>query len=412
MAEHLLTVWNPIVDANAVKAHVDVLTSPRDYVWWGRVYRMQRSGSDAMSADELAARFGHVQAFRDRMRGDFVLYVTDHRYMHACRASEIVFGDALPESERRFVPSYYARCAVAMWFRVHDVRALSFDALRTLTYAQQTLGAVVDGAMSGPERTMRKYDRRYDPYASVFYRYPLVVEGPATDAVFARAELEKGHARFADAPGVVYPRRVEEAAAELKEAWGETWTGLEDATRILVANARARVPELALGLDPAAAFIYVAKALEHEVCECVLADLQRLADVERTMPSDVADLVKLVDDDGTARDRTLGAAMHVFLKRQVLSKLALADVDAVIRESAFRARFTRLVDLRNAAVHAPGTKRRLGAADFRKALGEVFPADGPGDGRFLFAQVLMMKQAIRARLVEVDGAPARRSWRP
>jgi hypothetical protein len=76
------------------------------------------------------------------------------------------------------------------------VRALSYDLVTTLEWLRRELGVVRDGA-TGLDGL--PFARAYDGYASLAFRYPTVVDGPESRALFDDAARSAKVARFAKA---------------------------------------------------------------------------------------------------------------------------------------------------------------------------------------------------------------------
>jgi hypothetical protein len=166
---HLLGVWNPSYEADAMVAHIAVLlkharaardgkASPDDvYVWWGKLrspYKQEPLPhlSDILALDEV------LKAEDDAV--ELHLYLTDYRSLNVAHVGEITAADVLSDSgETRHLPSYYRTIdrAADCWFWLWDIRPLVLDdttavmeelrRLRNTRYANQRVslyGGMVD----------------------------------------------------------------------------------------------------------------------------------------------------------------------------------------------------------------------------------------------------------------------------
>lgn len=147
---HLLTVWNPAYQVDALEEHVHALRVrtaesrrlheqaerrgeesdgpfERAYVWWGLVRSPNRVGD---LSSEVQASLRRVQA---QLAGDDVpethLYITDFQSLYVADLVHVHIVDAdgpLPDDEAPHVPEYYGEKGLICeaWFQLADVRSL------------------------------------------------------------------------------------------------------------------------------------------------------------------------------------------------------------------------------------------------------------------------------------------------
>ncbi len=137
MPKHLLTVWNPSYETDALQLHLEVLLrrmaefragdSDEDhaYVWWGKVRSSNRQAPLPHLADVIAL---DPPAEPDATAPEFHLYLTDYRSLYVAHVSEITRDDVLAE-DAAAVPAYYAerKLNCDCWFRLWDIRRLVHD---------------------------------------------------------------------------------------------------------------------------------------------------------------------------------------------------------------------------------------------------------------------------------------------
>lgn len=256
--EQLLTVWNPYFHPQTIQVHVEALRK-NGKVWWGRLYRGRE-----LNEEEAKAKFAEVRRIAGEAEAagrDLVLFATNHVQLHALRVDQVRFGSTLPEEERPFVLSYYRELEArpALWFRVLDVRALSFDQLETLRYFFDS-GEVEAGLIG------------FDPFAAYKWEYPIVVRGPAAERLFdpsllrGRARLHAHHAE------TLFPPEVQRARREVGRRLGPLWERLEEKSRHFLASGwlvHSRYGSLR-DFDRSSSFSGVARAVETELCEATI----------------------------------------------------------------------------------------------------------------------------------------------
>ena len=267
-----LVVWNPLFEPDTILAHVDHWRASGQgeerATWWGRIYD---APPDRMPRPELVSALEEaIEACTQTLheRGRVVLFATDFRQLHALEVDAIRYtlhdAEAAPAPEER--PGYYRNRRVIAWFRVRDVRALSFEALDTLQYLREHV---------------RVQDSRYgyDPYASFGLRYPTFVRGPGPEELFDAARAKMGIGRFADLSDTVYPPRLANARKDLEKLLGsDTWNGLDDASRLFLASARILVLQrsaLDAQLEMTPVVMYLSNVVEREVVAGVLQPVVR-----------------------------------------------------------------------------------------------------------------------------------------
>ncbi|MCC6929951.1 MAG: hypothetical protein IT359_13295 [Gemmatimonadaceae bacterium] len=153
-AQHLLGVWNPSYDADAMSQHLQVLlqhartyrssgASGDDgevYVWWGKVRSSNRQQPLA-HLDQILALDAALQHERAR---ELHLYLTDYRSLYVAHVAEITADDVLEDDEQEHVPEYYRRNRLACdcWFKLFDIRrVVSEDTLAVISELKQLRNA-------------------------------------------------------------------------------------------------------------------------------------------------------------------------------------------------------------------------------------------------------------------------------
>ncbi|MEP7384751.1 MAG: hypothetical protein ABI910_23980, partial [Gemmatimonadota bacterium] len=135
---HLLAVWNPSYDADALDAHVTLLLAHarefraghRDeddvYVWWGKLRSKYRQ-EPLPHLPEILALDGPLQADG---APEHHLYLTDYRSLYVAHLAEVCADDVrLDDEEAEHIPPYYTNSDLAAdcWFRLWDIRRLVLD---------------------------------------------------------------------------------------------------------------------------------------------------------------------------------------------------------------------------------------------------------------------------------------------
>jgi len=181
MTRHLLAVWNPSYEADALQLHLEVLlrtmaehragTREDDdvYVWWGKV----RSARRQQPLDALA----------DPEKGgpEVNLYLTDYRSLYVAHLGEVTTDDVREDSaEVACVPKYYAERGLNcdFWFRLFDIRRLVLDDTPSVVRELQSL------------RNTRYQDQPVSLYGGMT-ELPLIVTRPDETAWFDRDTRER-----------------------------------------------------------------------------------------------------------------------------------------------------------------------------------------------------------------------------
>lgn len=142
---HLLTVWSPIVDANAMEQHLRILqdaarqhhngrlSADDVYVWWGKLRSPNRQAPlphlDAILATE-------TEQTRDDPGEETHLYLTDYSSLYVAHLGEV--RKEPPSRQDRRVPPMYWQLSKRLgkkhdpdvcdcWFRLWDIRRLVED---------------------------------------------------------------------------------------------------------------------------------------------------------------------------------------------------------------------------------------------------------------------------------------------
>ncbi len=347
--EHqLLTVWNPYFEPETIQVHVELLRQ-HGKVWWARLYRGQPIDTEA-----ARAKYAHVAEIWPPSRKEGVLFATNFVMLHALRVDAVIFGRALPPEEVAFAPAHYFQepeDAVgpwpALWFRVRDVRALSFNQVETLRHF---FDRVIDAADFG-----------YDPFASFKWRYPVVVRGPTVERLFDRALLGGRGRIFADLPETLFPPEVQNARRQLEERLGPHWGRLEERSRIFLASSWVVFNQYRKhrDFDLSSALTGAARAVETELCTHIVKPTVRALRIEALFG---------------AQPLTLGAAAK-FLDA-VAERAREAGVTALWELAAnetWRAWLDRFVDLRNDSMHTTQVRRGRVIEAWNELLAEDTP---------------------------------------
>ncbi len=137
MPRHLLTVWNPSYEADALQQHLELLLQRmadfregrRDeeeaYVWWGKVRSSNRQQPLPHLTDVLQL---DPPAEPNPEAPELHLYLTDYRSLYVALVSEITQDDVLAD-DADAVPAYYRERQLHCdcWFRLWDIRRLVHD---------------------------------------------------------------------------------------------------------------------------------------------------------------------------------------------------------------------------------------------------------------------------------------------
>ncbi len=236
MPHHLLAVWNPTYEADAMQQHLQVLLSTMRehragecgadevYVWWGKV----RSANRQAPLPHLAEVLKADAAIGDGPGAPEVhLYLTDYRSLYVAHLGEVTAED---RSHDPAAPAYYRRNDLVCdcWFQLWDVRRLVWDDTTAVSHELAQL------------RNTRYHDRPVSLYGGMV-DLPLIVTraddtrwfDPATRARYTGGRFWAEH--DAELAG------VGELQRELREnRFGAmAWAALDPAARSFIASAEA-----------------------------------------------------------------------------------------------------------------------------------------------------------------------------
>lgn len=138
MPRHLVGVWNPSYEADAMDGHVALLLEharafrakqcdeEEVYVWWGKLRSRYRQGP--------LPHLGDVLALDEPLRGEEPpethLYLTDYRSLYVAHLAEVTAEDVREwPGEGSHLPDYYKQSGVHAdcWFRLFDIRRVVLD---------------------------------------------------------------------------------------------------------------------------------------------------------------------------------------------------------------------------------------------------------------------------------------------
>lgn len=183
LRRHLLGVWNPSYEADAMDAHIALLLAQarelragaRDeddvYVWWGKV-RSQYRQEALPHLDEILA-IDEELVSDDGQRPEVHLYLTDYRSLYVAHVAGITAEEiAADEDEAEHVPAYYREKELRAdcWFQLWDIRRLVLDdtpaviaelrKLRNTRYHGQRV-SLYGGMVELPLVVTREHDARW-----------------------------------------------------------------------------------------------------------------------------------------------------------------------------------------------------------------------------------------------------------
>lgn len=267
LPHHLLAVWNPSYDADALDAHVEVLlrharefrAGLRDenevYVWWGKLRSPYRQAPLPHLAEILAVDDA-ISASED---AELHLYLTDYRSLYVAHLGGVSADDLRDDlGEQDHVPPYYAELGhpADCWFQLWDIRRLVLDDSPGVIEQLRHL------------RNVRYHDQRVSLYGGMV-DLPLLVTRPDGARWFderTREQLTDGHhwVEFdAERAGAGEMQR------ELRENrfGGALWANLDPAARAFIATAEHlfRVHRTDAAFDLSAVVVDFAKAVEVQV---------------------------------------------------------------------------------------------------------------------------------------------------
>lgn len=296
---HLVAVWNPSYERDAMEEHIALLlraarayrAGARDeddvYVWWGKVRSSNRQ-QPLPHLGEILALDEDLAGLEDEGR-ETHLYLTDYRSLYVAHLAGITDADVSDEVEH--VPEYYRAKSLACdcWFQLWDIRRVVLDDTPAVVEELKRL------------RNTRYHDRPVSLYGGMV-ELPLI----ATRADGARyfdqetRDLLTGGRHWvefdAERGGVGGMQR------ELREnRFGSAaWSSLDPAARAFIATAESlyRLHRDDAGFDFSTVIVDFAKALEVQ-CNALL----RLALAGAPAPS------RIVNVDGAMVDLSHATAL-------------------------------------------------------------------------------------------------------
>jgi hypothetical protein len=312
MLRHLLGVWNPSYENDAMDHHIDVLlrharafrdgTAGEDdvYVWWGKLrspYRQQ----PLPHLDEVLALDAQLSA----EDAETHLYLTDYRSLYVAHLGAIAGDDVRrhPE-EKAHIPAYYfdatANHNADCWFKLWDIRRVVLDDTPAVIAELRYL------------RNVHYHDQRVSLYGGIVDP-PLIVTRP--DAVWwfdeeMREQLTDGlHWVEFDAERA----GAGEMQRELRDhRFGpRAWGNLDPAARSFIATAEQqfRAHRGDAAFDLATVIVGFAKAMELQVNRIVREVMADAPDNLRLFRDEKYD--DTVDLSATRRSWSLGALAKI-----------------------------------------------------------------------------------------------------
>lgn len=341
----VLLVWNPLHEPRSIEVHVEHLRTG-SATWWGRIYGRPRETptrgpSPAVTTMVDRTRRHVEQALAEA--GEVTVFVTNHTSLHALRVTEVRGAEARPPLDA--IPEYYRDKLALQWFKVVDVRALSYDQTSTLDYLREVRFAreVLDVAGPWPRVGEAATEfHGYDPFASMAYRYPLPVE-LADDADPTFWQPPEGLRRFVDDEEAAFPHALLAALERLEGRVPALWGRISRPARLLVANGE--VSRDALGsrssFGLASAILGLATAVEHELREGLVLPLL-VHTLPEVAPPPVVTLRRHFEEAGYPWSRNLGGL-----------QIALGGIAATLAKSGLAPRYPEL--------HGLGDQRKPGS---------------------------------------------------
>lgn len=362
-ARHLLAVWNPSYDADALDAHVAVLlrharefrAGQRDeddvYVWWGKLRSQYRQ--------EPLPHLPQILALDESLQADdseeHHLYLTDYRSLYVAHLAEVRADDVRHDAdEAEHVPPYYTQLGLPAdcWFRLWDIRRLVLDDAPAVIEQLRQL------------RNARYHGQRVSLYGGMV-DLPLLVSRPDEARWFderTREQLTDGrHWVEFDAERT----GAGEMQRELREnRFGATlWMNLDPAARGFIATAERlfRDHRTDAAFDLSSVIIDFAKAVEVQVNALLRVALAgadrslRLRNVDgRTVdllaegPWTLGDLGHAITADHERRDWLRHALVHgqwfTGSLPAIIEELRVVRNDAAHGKATDRARVVQLRD--------------------------------------------------------------------
>ena len=303
---HLVAVWNPSYERDALALHLDVLLSRmkavraagRDdedddaFVWWGKV-RSRNRQSPLPHAADLLALDGEIAASLEQGI-EHHLYLTDYRSLSVAHLAEVRAGDdASVLQDTAHMPPYYAARGFSSdcWFKLWDIRRVVVDD----TPAVQAELAKL--------RNVRYHDRPVSLYGGMT-DLPLIVTRADTTPWFdpdARDQLTGGR-HWAEFDGDTAGTGVMEAELRDHRFGASLWTALDPLARRFIATAEQlyRAHWREAGFDLGVVVLNLAKAVEVQLTVIVRAALR-----------EAPPAIRMVNVEGSSVDLADGRALSL-----------------------------------------------------------------------------------------------------
>ncbi len=264
---HLVGVWNPSYESDAMDAHVSLLSSfardfrakrreeDRVYVWWGKL-RSQYRQAPLPHLDDIVALDDAINPEDDATRREHHLYLTDYRSLYVAHLGGVTRDDVRTlDDEAEHVPAYYHESALPAdcWFHLWDIRRLVLDDTPAVIAELRHL------------RNVRYHDQRVSLYGGMV-ELPLVVTRPDG----ARWFDERTRAQLTDGRHWVEHDAERTGAGEMQRELrenrfgGALWENLDPAARAFIATAEQlyRAHRHDAAFDLSTVVVDFAKALE------------------------------------------------------------------------------------------------------------------------------------------------------
>ena len=301
LTTHLLTVWNPTYEADALQLHLEVLLATmrearegnRDhddvFVWWGKVRSVNRQAPLPHLQDVLAVD-AQIET-DDADAPEVQIYLTDYRSLYVAHVGAVKSGSDFTLDAQ--VPAYYAARGLKCdcWFMLWDIRQLVWDDTTAVATTLATL------------RNTRSNDRPVSIYGGVV-DLPLLVTCADDTRWFEDATRERYTGGRFWAESDAEQRGVGEMQRELRlNRFGTAaWTAFDTGVRRFIASAeatfRTHCDDMAFELSPV--IVSLASGMEVQVNL-----LLRVA--MRGEPADV----RFTNIDGQSVDLALSGALSL-----------------------------------------------------------------------------------------------------
>ena len=368
---HLLAVWNPSYESDAMQLHLEVLLSAlREtragtrsdddaYVWWGKVKSANRQ-QPLPHLDQILALDSLIDAGDDPP--ELNLYLTDYRSLYVAHLGGVTRDDM--SGEQGAVPAYYRDNGLSCdcWFQLWDVRRLVLDDTPSVVHELAKL------------RNVRYHDRPVSLYGGMT-DLPLLVTRTDETRWFdeeTRNRLTGG--RY----WVEYDAERTGAGAMQKELrenrfGSAAWAALDPAARGFLASAEVvfRRHRDDAAFDLSAVVVDLANAMEVQT-NAVLQQAMRGA----------PQAVRFANVEGRSVDLaregplTLGQLAHVIAEDRERCDYLRAKLDGgAWFVASLPPILKELADVRNPAAHGRGVERGVVARMRERVIG----VGGEGD---------------------------------